>query len=96
MRRENRSLAQEVKDLTDQLTEGGRSVHELQKMVRRLELEKEELQTALDEAEAALEAEEAKVLRAQVEIAEARRSAIGLAREQPHLPNRGVSGKQCL
>lgn len=37
------------------------SVHELQKMVRRLEVEKEELQKALDEAEAALEAEEAKV-----------------------------------
>lgn len=30
-------------------------------MVRRLEVEKEELQKALDEAEAALEAEEAKV-----------------------------------
>ncbi len=43
-RRENSQLAQEVKDLTDQLGEGGRSVHELQKIVRRLELEKEELQ----------------------------------------------------
>lgn len=44
IRRENKNLTQEIKDLTDQLTEGGRSVHELQKMVRRLELEKEELQ----------------------------------------------------
>lgn len=42
-RRENKSLAQEIKDLTDQLGEGGRNVHEMQKTVRRLEIEKEEL-----------------------------------------------------
>ncbi|KAL3101299.1 hypothetical protein niasHT_028055 [Heterodera trifolii] len=71
-RRENKSLAQEIKDLTDQLSEGGRSVHELQKIVRRLEVEKEEIQHALDEAEAALEAEESKVLRAQVEVSQIR------------------------
>ncbi|EFP05608.1 hypothetical protein GCK72_018221 [Caenorhabditis remanei] len=71
-RRENKSLAQEVKDLTDQLGEGGRSVAELQKIVRKLEVEKEELQKALDEAEAALEAEEAKVLRAQIEVSQIR------------------------
>ena len=41
-------------------------------MVRRLELEKDELQQALDEAEAALEAEESKVLRAQVEVSQIR------------------------
>lgn len=51
---QNKSLAQEIKDLADQLGEGGRSVHELQKIVRRLEVEKEEIQHALDEAEAAL------------------------------------------
>uniref|UniRef100_F1KQ55 Myosin-3 n=1 Tax=Ascaris suum TaxID=6253 RepID=F1KQ55_ASCSU len=72
LRRENKSLSLEIKDLTDQLTEGGRSVHELQKMVRRLEAEKDELQKALDDAEAALEAEEAKVLRAQVEVSQVR------------------------
>ena len=55
--------------MTDQLTEGGRSVHEVEKAKRRLELEKEELQAALEEAEGALEAEEAKVMRAQMEIA---------------------------
>jgi len=71
-RRENKSLAQEIKDLSDQLGEGGRSVHELQKIVRRLEVEKEEIQHALDEAEAALEAEESKVLRAQVEVSQIR------------------------
>lgn len=37
-------LAQELKDLTDQLGEGGKNVHDLQKQKRRLEMEKDELQ----------------------------------------------------
>ena len=61
-------IADEIHDLTDQLGEGGRSVHEMDKTRRRLEMEKEELQAALEEAEAALEQEEAKVMRAQLEI----------------------------
>ena len=44
MKRENRNVTQEIKDLSDQLGEGGRSIHEMQKVLRRLELEKEELQ----------------------------------------------------
>ena len=51
LRRENKGLSNEIKDLTDQLGEGGRSSHEMQKMIRRLEIEKEELQRGLDEAE---------------------------------------------
>lgn len=58
----------EIHDLTDQLGEEGRSIHDMDKARRRLELEKEELQAALEEAEAALEQEEAKVQRAQLEI----------------------------
>merc|ERR1711892_340229 len=61
VRRENKNLADEIKDLLDQLGEGGRSIHELDKQRRRLEVEKEELQ-------AALEQEENKVLRAQLEL----------------------------
>merc|ERR1719300_1422987 len=68
VRRENKNLADEVKDLLDQLGDGGRSIHELDKQRRRLEVEKEELQAALEEAEGALEAEENKVLRAQLEL----------------------------
>merc|ERR1711863_129571 len=68
VRRENKNLADEVKDLLDQLGDGGRSIHELDKQRRRLEVEKEELQAALEEAEAALEQEENKVLRAQLEL----------------------------
>lgn len=66
LKRENKNLSQELKDITDQLGEGGKSVHELQKIRRRLELEKDELAQALEDAEAALEAEESKLLRAQV------------------------------
>merc|ERR1719209_2363538 len=70
VKRENKNLADEIKDLLDQLGEGGRSIHDLDKQRRRLEQEKEELQAALEEAEATLEMEENKVLRAQLELAQ--------------------------
>merc|ERR1719495_3106465 len=47
VRRENKNLADEIKDLLDQLGDGGRSIHDLDKQRRRLEVEKEELQAAL-------------------------------------------------
>merc|ERR1711882_7886 len=68
VKRENKNLADEIKDLLDQLGDGGRSIHDLDKQRRRLEQEKEELQAALEEAEATLEMEENKVLRAQLEL----------------------------
>merc|ERR1719490_555665 len=72
VRRENKNLADEIKDLLDQLGDGGRSIHELDKQRRRLEVEKEELQAALEEAEAAFEQEENKVLRSQLELGQVR------------------------
>merc|ERR1711981_1041759 len=72
VKRENKNLADEIKDLLDQLGDGGRSIHELDKQRRRLEVEKEELQSALEEVEAALEQEENKVLRAQLELGQVR------------------------
>lgn len=51
-------------DLTDQLSDGGKSVHELQKMKKKIEMEKEELQASLEESEAALEVRNGKVIRA--------------------------------
>ena len=72
VRRENKNLADEIKDLLDQLGDGGRSIHELDKQRRRLETEKEELQQALEEAEGCLESEENKVLRAQLELGQVR------------------------
>merc|ERR1719508_436836 len=52
----------------DQITEGGRSIHEIDKIRKRLEAEKMELEAALSEAEGALEQEENKVLRIQLEL----------------------------
>merc|ERR1711872_492261 len=72
VKRENKNLADEIKDLLDQLGDGGRSIHDLDKQRRRLETEKEELQAALEEAEATLEMEENKVLRAQLELGQVR------------------------
>merc|ERR1719342_1021880 len=72
MKRENKNLSEEVKDLMDQIGEAGRNYHEVIKNMRRLEVEKEELQNALEEAEASLEQEENKVLRGQLEISQVR------------------------
>merc|ERR1712042_415011 len=68
VRRENKTLSNEIKDIMDQISEGGRSIHEIDKIRKRLEAEKLELQAALEEAEATLEQEENKVLRAQLEL----------------------------
>merc|ERR1712048_893055 len=65
VKRENKNLADEIKDLLDQLGDGGRSIHELDKQRRRLEEEKEEEfentrknhQRAMDSMQASLEAE---------------------------------------
>ena len=62
VRRENKVLSNEIKDIMDQISEGGRSIHEIDKIRKRLEAEKLELEAALSEAEGALEQEENKVL----------------------------------
>merc|ERR1712172_23190 len=72
VKRENKNLADEIKDLLDQLGEGGRSIHALDKQRRMLEQDKEELRAALEEAEATLEMEENRVLRSQLELANVR------------------------
>merc|ERR1712066_282994 len=68
VRKENKMLSNEIKDIMDQISEGGRSIHEIDKIGKRLEAEKMELQAALSEAEGALEQEENKVLRASLEL----------------------------
>ncbi|GMS83847.1 hypothetical protein PENTCL1PPCAC_6022, partial [Pristionchus entomophagus] len=72
LRRENKNFSMEIRDVNEQIFQGGRNLNDVQKQVKRLELEKDELQHALDEAEAALEAEETKVLRLQVEVQQVR------------------------
>merc|ERR1712079_40662 len=68
VRRENKTLSHEIKDIMDQISEGGRSIHDIDKICKRLEAEKMELEAALSEAEGALEQEENKVLRIQLEL----------------------------
>merc|ERR1719510_1507662 len=72
VRRENKTLSNEIKDIMDQIGEGGRSIHEIDKIRKRLEAEKMELEVALSEAEGALEQEENKVLRAQLDLTQVR------------------------
>merc|ERR1712228_205596 len=72
VRKENKCLSNEIKDIMDQISEGGRSIHEIDKIRKRLEAEKMELQAALEEAEGALEQEENKVLRAALELTQVR------------------------
>merc|ERR1719232_298085 len=72
VRRENKTLSNEIKDIMDQISDGGRSIHEIDKIRKRLEAEKMELQAALEEAEGALEQEENKVLRSQLELTQVR------------------------
>merc|ERR1712241_1361465 len=72
VRRENKTLSNEMGDILDQITEGGRSIHEIDKIRKRLEAEKMELEAALSEAEGALEQEENKVLRASLELTQVR------------------------
>merc|ERR1711892_120956 len=73
VRRENKALSTEIKDIMDQITEGGRSIHEIDKIRKRLEAEKLELEAALSEAEGALEQEENKVLRCQLELTQVKK-----------------------
>ena len=71
VKRENKNLADEVSDHLDQLGDGGRSIHDLDKQRRHLE-EKKELVAALEDAESTLEQEENQVLRAQLELSQVR------------------------
>ncbi|XP_075889839.1 myosin-4-like [Nelusetta ayraudi] len=68
LKRENKNLQQEISDLTEQLGENGKAIHELEKTKKQTETEKTEIQTALEEAEASLEHEESKILRVQLEL----------------------------
>lgn len=55
-----------------QISEGGRSIHEIEKQRKKLEAEKFDLETALGDAESALEQEENKLLRLSLEVNQVR------------------------
>lgn len=44
-------FTEEISDLTEQIGENGKSIHELEKTRKQLEQEKSEIQSALEEAE---------------------------------------------
>ena len=73
VRRENKSLSIEIKDIMDSITEGGKSIHEIDKICKKIEAEKLELEAALSEAEGTLEQEENKVLRASYELTQVKK-----------------------
>merc|ERR1711962_568064 len=73
-KKENRALAAEGQSMNEQLSDGGRSSVEVEKLQRKLGLENEELQLALEEAEGALEQEEAKLLKLQLEYTQLKQS----------------------
>merc|ERR1712053_58019 len=82
---------------TDQLGEGGKSIHELEKAKRSLEQERNELQAALEEAEAAVETEEAKVLRLTVEMSQSKQDfERRLAEKEEEIDNTRRNGQRAL
>ncbi|KAM6977340.1 myosin-7-like [Aplochiton taeniatus] len=68
LRRENKNLQEEVEDLIEQISMGGKTIHELERMKKELDLEKSEIRAALEEAEGTLEHEESKTLHVQLEL----------------------------
>merc|ERR1712135_187782 len=70
MGKDNRALSDEVKELSDQLSTGGKSIHEISKAKKKAEADAEDMRAALDEAEGALELESSRVLRLQLEMSQ--------------------------
>ncbi|GAB1296250.1 Myosin-8 [Apodemus speciosus] len=68
LKRENKNLQQEISDLTEQIAEGGKHIHELEKIKKQVEQEKCEIQAALEEAEGISGARGGKILRIQLEL----------------------------
>ncbi|XP_076839890.1 myosin-7 isoform X2 [Brachyhypopomus gauderio] len=66
--RENRNLQGEITDLTEQVSQEGKTIHELELMKKSLDQEKTNIQAVLEEVEGTLEHEETKTLRVQMEL----------------------------
>merc|ERR1711970_797837 len=61
VKKENKALSDEIRDLMDQISEQGRNLWDMSRNVKKYEVEKEELSAALYEAEIALENHQKKV-----------------------------------
>ncbi|KAG7519536.1 myosin-7B-like [Solea senegalensis] len=72
VKRENKNLQEEILDLTDQIGHGGKTIHELERMKKVLDVERSDIKAALEEAEGSLELEESKTLKFQMELQQVR------------------------
>ncbi|XP_061908652.1 myosin-7B-like [Entelurus aequoreus] len=72
IKRENKNLQGEILDLTEQISRGGKTIYELERMKKVLDVEKSDIKAALEEAEGTLESEESKTLRVQMELQQTR------------------------
>ena len=68
MKRDNKTLTEDIQDAQDQLSEAVKQIHQMDRMKRDIEVEIGNLQAQFEEAEAAVEAEENKIVRAQMEL----------------------------
>ncbi|XP_029363477.1 myosin-1B-like isoform X3 [Echeneis naucrates] len=68
MKRENKNLQHEITDITEQVGQSAKTIHELEKAGKQTEQEKRDTQAALEEVESSLEHEEAKILHLQLEL----------------------------
>merc|ERR1712050_430297 len=70
LKKEWKNLHDENQELADQLSTGGKSLHEISKARKKAEADADEMKVALDEAEGALELESSRVLRLQLELSQ--------------------------
>uniref|UniRef100_A0A4W4GGJ4 Myosin, heavy chain 7B, cardiac muscle, beta b n=1 Tax=Electrophorus electricus TaxID=8005 RepID=A0A4W4GGJ4_ELEEL len=68
--RENKNLQEEITDLTEQISQEGKTIHELELTKKNLDQEKSNIQAALEEVEGTLEHEETKTLHVQMELSQ--------------------------
>nr|XP_057941161.1 myosin-7B-like [Doryrhamphus excisus] len=72
VKRENKNLQDEILDLTEQISHSGKTIYELERMKKVLDVQKSDIKAALEEAEGTLENEESKTLRVQMELEQTR------------------------
>ncbi|XP_032394093.1 myosin-1B [Etheostoma spectabile] len=68
MKRENKNLQQDITEITEQVGQSAKTIHELEKVAKQAEQEKTDTQAALEEVQSSLEHEEAKILHLQLEL----------------------------
>merc|ERR1719369_693328 len=61
VKKENLSLATEIKDINEQINDGGRTIHVIENQRKKLEEEKQELTLILKDVETSLEEQENKL-----------------------------------